>query len=416
MASTDPATFVTGRLADRVPEGASVTLRDALDLGRDRWLLVLRLADALLVSAVVEEGRGFRGAGVGEGVADTLLALTAGEREKGSFAFHRLGEIGSWTGERALEVDQSNESIVVGERAVVKRSIWMAPDNRRPIVVPAHLRAAGFTEMPIPLGCAVWRHDAGIAPIASIASYLPGARDGWDWYVELVERSIDDPSLDAVGPAATLGALTARLHVSLATPTDVLPAPSATASEEDATAWRRDAEDDLATALASIHGGEGERLREREGAIRDALSRVPLERTTAIPIHGDLHVGQFLRWRDGLAVSDLDGDPLGSGGLAGPAAKDVASLVQSLDHVGRIVERRRDVSVTGWIERASDRCLEAYRGELADRGGESLFDEELLAPLRVAQELHEFVYAARYAPDWRYVPDRSLEALLDARG
>ena len=416
VASTDPETFVTGRFGDRVPEGSSVTLRDALDLGRDRWLLVLRLADGLLVSAVVDEGEGFRRARVGDGVADTVLALTAAEQERGRFAFHRLGEISSWTGERALEVDQSNDSVVVGERAVVKRSIWMAPDNRRPLVVPAHLRAAGFTEMPNPLGCAVWRHDAGIAPIASIASYLPGARDGWDWYVELVERSIDDPSLDAVEPAAALGALTARLHESLATPTDVLPAPSAAATEEDMVAWRRDAEDDLATALASIDGDEGDRLREREDATRDALSRWPIRRTTAIPIHGDLHVGQFLRWRDGLAVSDLDGDPLGSGGLSGPAAKDVAALVQSLDHVGRIVERRRDVSVAGWIERASDRCLDAYRVELADRDAASLFDEELLAPLRVAQELHEFVYSARYDPDWRYVPDRSLAAILNAGG
>jgi predicted trehalose synthase len=40
------------------------------------------------------------------------------------------------------------------------------------------------------------------------------------------------------------------------------------------------------------------------------------------------------------------------------------------------------------------------------------FDEELLGPLRVAQELHEFVYAASYLPGWRYVPDRSLAALL----
>ena len=59
-------------------------------------------------------------------------------------------------------------------------------------------------------------------------------------------------------------------------------------------------------------------------------------------------------------------------------------------------------------------CLRAYREELADRGTGSLFDEELLGPFRVAQELHEFAYAASYLPSWQYVPDRSLAALLGA--
>jgi maltokinase len=133
---------------------------------------------------------------------------------------------------------------------------------------------------------------------------------------------------------------------------------------------------------------------------------------TTIPIHGDLHVGQFPRWRDGLAVPDLDGDPLGSGTLEGPPAKDVASLVRSLDHVGRIVEERRGVSVAAWIADASDQCLRSYRDELALHDAMSLFDEELLRPLRVAQEQHELVFAARCLPGWSYVPDRALPALL----
>ena len=412
VASTDAPTFVPGRLADRWPEGASVAVADALDLERGRWLLVLQVGDALLASPVVEDGHAFRRAGVGDGVAETLLQLAAAGRELASFSFRRVGEIGPWIGERAIDVDQSNESVVVGERAVVKRSVWMAPDNRRPIVLPEHLAAAGFTEMPAPLGHAAWRHGAGLAPVASVASYLPDARDGWDWYVELVDRSIDEASVDAVEPAAALGALTARLHSSLATPTGVLPAPSAAADEHDVAGWRRDAERDLEAALVSIDGEEGRRLHEQEEAIRAGLARLPIRKTTTIPIHGDLHVGQFLRWRDGLAVSDLDGDPLGPGGLTGPAAKDVASLIQSLDHVGRIVEQRRQMSTAAWIEDATRACLREYRAELGDGGAASLFDEELLAPFRIAQELHEFVYAAAYMPGWRSIPDRSLAALL----
>ena len=94
-------------------------MADALALGDRRWLLVLRVRDELLTSAVVEAGDAFRRAGAGDGVAEALLARSASGGEEGTFSFRRLGEIGAWTGERAIEVDQSNESIVVGERAVV---------------------------------------------------------------------------------------------------------------------------------------------------------------------------------------------------------------------------------------------------------------------------------------------------------
>ena len=387
-------------------------MADALALGDRRWLLVLQVRDELFTSAVVEEEDAFRRAGAGDGVAEALLTLTASGKEAGSFSFRSLGEIGSWTGERAIEVDQSNESIVVGERAVVKRSVRTAPDNRRPMLLPAHLSEAGFAEMPAPLGTLVWRHAGGMAPLASMAAFLADARDGWEWYVGIVDRSLEDPSIDAVAPAAALGALTARLHVGLATPTAVLPAPRAAAGNEMVAGWGRDAEHDLGFALTAIDGEEGERLRRAAPSIREELARLPVRPTTTIPIHGDLHVGQFLRWRDGLAVSDLDGDPLGIGALEGPPARDVASLVQSLDHVGRIVEQRRGVSLGAWIADASEQCLRSYRDELALRDAASLFDETLLRPFRVAQELHEFVYSATYLPRWRYVPDRALAALL----
>jgi maltokinase len=416
VASTDPLEFLPVRLAaDRQEPLGDPSLLDALDLGRGRWVLVLQTEPGLLTSAVVEEPEGFRRARAGDGVSEGLLAKIASDEGRGSFTFRRLGTIGPWSGERPIEVYQSNESVVVGDAAVVKRFVFTTAGNERPMMLPAHLVAGGFEEMPAPLGSAGWQHTDGVMSLASITTYLPDTRDGWDWYVELLERSIEDRSFDAVEPAAALGALTARLHTALATPTDVLPAPTAAAGADTVAGWRRSAEADLQSALSSIDGGEGSRLRERAAAIREELDELRSPETIAIPIHGDLHVGQFLRWRGGLVVSDLDGDPLGPGTLMGSPAKDVASLVQSLDHVGRIVERRRGGSLTGWIRDVSDACADAYRGELAALDASALFDEQLLRPLRVAQELHEFVYAARYSPTWRYVPDRALPAVLEER-
>jgi maltokinase len=413
MDSTDPAELLPARRtmgADAPVEVMKVL--DALDLGRGRLVLLLETSSGPLASAVVEEHDGFRRARAGDGVAEELLSWVATGDDLGRFAFRRLGPMGSWSGEQPIEVDQSNESIVVGGSAVVKRFVWIAPGNQRPSKLPAHLVAAGFEEIPAPLGNASWEHPDGVAPLVSIATFLSNARDGWDWYVELLERMLDDPGVEAVEPAVALGSITARLHVALATPTDVLASPIGTAGEEMVEGWRRDAEADLDAAL----GDEGSRLRENEQQIRTQLAEIRSSETVTIPIHGDLHVGQFLRWSGGLAVSDLDGDPLGPGTLAGPPVRDVASLVQSIDHVGRIVERRRGASVAGWIRDASDACVDSYRAELAARGSKSLFDERLLRPFRVAQELHELVYAARFLPDWRYVPDAALPALLEERG
>ena len=41
-------------------------------------------------------------------------------------------------------------------------------------------------------------------------------------------------------------------------------------------------------------------------------------------------------------------------------------------------------------------------------------DAALLQALRVAQELHEFLYAATHLQRWMYVPDAALPALLRA--
>jgi maltokinase len=388
---------------------------DALDLAHARWILVLEDPSGLLASAVVEDGEGFRRARSGDGVAEALLVRVATGDDLERFTFRRLGSLEPGLGERPIDVDQSNESIVVGDVAVVKRSVWMSLGNERPLKLPAHLVATGFREMPPPLGNASWEHPDGVAPLASITTYLPGARDGWDWYVELLDRLLDGAAVDAVEPAAALGAVTARLHAALATPSDVLPAPIATAGADLIDRWRRDCEADLDAALSSV-GGAGGRLGRSVERIRAELEEIRGDETITIPIHGDLHVGQFLRWPEGLAVSDLDGDPIRAGTLMGSPARDIASLVQSLDHVGRIVERRRGASLAGWIREASDACLDSYRAELDVRGSAPLFDERLLRPFRVAQELHEFVYAARFLPAWRYVPDAALPALLEEHG
>ena len=67
-----------------------------------------------------------------------------------------------------------------------------------------------------------------------------------------------------------------------------------------------------------------------------------------------------------------------------------------------------------WIARSRESFLAAYRAELGDRA--DLFDERIVRAFEVAQEVHEYVYAARYLPRWLYVPDASMPDLLAKHG
>jgi maltokinase len=99
--------------------------------------------------------------------------------------------------------------------------------------------------------------------------------------------------------------------------------------------------------------------------------------------------------------------------------RDRAALVRSVDHLGRIAQRRRDgrdADVEGWIARSVAALTEAYWEELAAHGRADLFDGRLLRPFEVAQEAHEYVYAARYLERWRYVPDLAMAAMFPAEG
>ena len=115
-------------------------------------------------------------------------------------------------------------------------------------------------------------------------------------------------------------------------------------------------------------------------------------------------------------MGDLDGNPLApiaARSASDSPARDVAAMARAIDHVGRVVARRRPArraAIDAWIATARAAFLEAYRGATDP----ALFDERLLGAFEVAQEAHEYVYAARFLPRWRYVPDAAMPDLLAA--
>ena len=227
----------------------------------------------------------------------------------------------------------------------------------------------------------------------------------------------------ALEPAADLGGIAARMHLALATPSDVLAEPLMAADESVADAWRLASLAVADEALSLTDGDEGARLRHRADAIRDELERLCQlgAGATMTRTHGDFHVGQVLEWEGGYAVIDFDGNPMASPAERGAfdtPMRDVAAFVRSIDHLGRVASKRRagrDADVERWISSSRDGFLGAYLRGLDGSNMPHLFDRELLRPLEVAQECHEYVYAARFLPRWRYVPDLAMRALVPVR-
>ncbi|MGH2631274.1 MAG: hypothetical protein ACRDHI_12075 [Actinomycetota bacterium] len=408
---------------------------DRLAVAAGVWLSVAALGGAFVVVPVADPDAPRR-AVAGDGAFAGLLSTMLEDRASGSFrgeAYLPPGHPDGGAGppplldggdERAIDVDQSNDSVIVGGSAVVKLFPLAAPGPQPGLDLPIHLASVGFPSHPAPLGALRWRSPGGDEVVLATASaYLPGARDGWVWYLERALRwldgTIDDPA--AFDPAPAMGRIAARMHAALGTPSPVIPDPVREADVATADAWRRSALGVAAQASALTPGDEGARLIVRTGPIRAALDELgDAVGTVTTRVHGDFHVGQVLEWERGYAVTDFDGDPMTPpaerAGFDTPV-RDVAAFMRSIDHVGRVASTRRlgrDVDVDAWIATSRAGFLDAYRHELEGLGAGASLDERLLRPLEVAQACHEFVYAARFLPRWLPVADRAMQALIPA--
>ena len=147
----------------------------------------------------------------------------------------------------AIGVDQTNESVIVGDAAVVKWATHLAAGaapgaaaNRRCCAT------AGFTGCPRRGDLVTWQPPDGAETlVASVDEYLPGAVDGWTWAVELVtSAAVTATPQSVITAAAEVGSLVAELHAALA----------ATATRrrrsQDAARWRAERCKTLETVCA----------------------------------------------------------------------------------------------------------------------------------------------------------------------
>lgn len=393
-------------------------------MGPPRCLAEISLTDALRLSVYGDaQGRtypvplaassaGVRRARPGEGASEALVALLAdGDRSIGDV------EVTSWhhspvAGEQAITVDQTNESVVVGGRAVVKWTV-LADEGPHPgPTLLAELSRNGFGGMPRPWGAVQWRPtDTTPRLLALVVEYLPGSVDGWSWLVNDLREAAGSNDPSAVRRAgAAVGTLVADFHRALSGTTR-----GSTAAESSSLTASGLA--DLERALSVTSGRAHDLLAGRADEVRAAWDALSIEATPLMRVHGDLHIGQVLRTGSTYALTDFDGNPVVPAATrvdVQPAASDVAGMSQSFTHAGFVVRRHHPhldperVALMATVARSA--FLDSYRAAMGDRA--ALLDERLLHPLVLRQVCREFTYAATHLPRWSYVPEAALPLLL----
>ncbi|MEO5633730.1 phosphotransferase [Gaiella sp.] len=397
-------------------EGGWLVLADVThaDGGIERYLLPTRIgSDGTLDEALPDDPLW----------PSLARAITAGAQlagVRGSFtavAGHLDGTPPA--GGRALTDDQSNTSIVLEERLVVKCYRRPRKGTHPEPELLAGLAQVGSKWAPA-FGGSLAHHDpGGEETLACVYSFVPGEPVGWERLIVRLrdllatdDRDARDALADEMG---ALGAAAAGLHVDLAAAFGIETTTSKDAYAAVAAA-RAQLDEALALATPELAATLGPRAESARGFISD-LDR--LTGAPAIRCHGDLHVGQFIASPSGPVVVDYEGEParpVHDRRRVGSPLRDLACLLLSFDHVAAAAARRLSFgsaleAAFAWSAEARGHAEHAYRDGIV---GSSLeFDSRLLRALEVEKECHEVIYAATVLPEWSYAPGLAIGRLLD---
>ena len=313
--------------------------------------------------------------------------------------------------ERRLRVEQSNTSVVLGDRLILKLYRLLEPGDNPDVEVSAFLTAAGFADTPAVEGSLEYRDDDGRHDTAAmLQAFVPSRGDAW---AAMLEALATDPGR-ATEMAAAVGTLTRALHAALASRPEDPGFPARSATAEEAAGWRASAERQLAQAVSAVSGAPHARLvalaPQLTARFADTFGAASGE-ATVTRIHGDYHLGQLLaRTEGGFAVIDFEGEParpMRERRAPSSPLRDVAGMLRSLDYAARTAaagDHAAGYDADGWLMAARAAYLGAY-------GGIGAGDQGLLDAFELEKACYEVRYEANNRPGWLWLPLAAVERL-----
>ena len=361
---------------------------------------------------------------------------------------------------KRIGAEQSNTSIAVGERMILKIYRRLEPGRNPEIEVGRFLtEEARFKNSPELFGWASLETGGEEMGLALLQRFVRNQGDAWSWSLDALKRGLETLDLIKEGGGASmeqafadyltlvdrLGQRTAELHLALATPTDDPAFASEPMRQEDVEAVASDAARYAERAFAALELA-GERAEEADRRAIAALQQARaqcnslIEKLRRIPpagaktrVHGDYHLGQVLVAQSDVVIVDFEGEPsrtLDERLAKASPLRDVAGMLRSFDYAAD--EGARDVvkrlahdphqteeSARAWRDLVSRRFLAAY--EPIARSGPGFVEDEtirrgLLRLHLLAKALYEIDYEANNRPDRISTPVRGVLELLAQSG
>jgi maltokinase len=331
-------------------------------------------------------------------------------RPSQAFPANLADEIGT----RRVQGEQSNTSVVFGDRLIMKVFRRLAEGLNPELEITRFLtehttfrgtpRLAGALEYyagnsGAPEGSA---DVVGMATLAVLQEYVPGARDGWRWLLDRLASG--NAALDAL---RRLGTRTAELHTALATPTPDPAFGTDPITLADVAAWAEAVRRQVVDAREAAHGRSLPDVPD-VGGPAGLGGLVGCVKTRH---HGDFHLGQTLAVDEGrdFTIIDFEGEPLRpleERRRKHTPLRDVAGMLRSIGYAAAssslaASERRR------WEADARAAYLTAYRAATSGARFVPESDDAFtraVAVLEVEKAAYEIVYEANNRPDWIEIP------------
>ena len=355
---------------------------------------------------------------------------------------------------RAIESERPYSTSLVDDQYVVRiyRNLEDGPNPE--IEIGRFLTdVAGFANTPALLGSVELIDGQRKCAVGVVHAFVSNQGDAWNVTASHLDRFVDEQRMLSeqsgeggdqspyLGYLSQAGRRIAELHMALASNgelPDFVPVPIRIG---DIKRWTGD----MLTRAESIFDAlvkRRDRLKETDRPLVDRLLelrptlherlKVLLPRGIdglSIRQHGDFHLGQMLIVKDDIFITGFEGEPgrpIGERRRKSPAARDVASLIRSIDYAATAaIERARRVvqddhgrlgaALDVWRDRATSEFLTAYRETIAPQRlwpSDPVAAEGLLTFFLLEKAFCEIEYELSYRPDWLRVPLTGMIRML----
>ena len=395
-----------------------------------------------------------------------LEAMRAGTRisgEGGEVSCHgndRLQAIEEFGEPRPLGVEQSNVSIVFGDKVILKLYRRLREGEQPDVEVARFLtETAKFANTPQYLGSIDYRPaGGGDITLAAAFEFVPNQGDAWSAVVDALQRDLDEVAIGAdeadekqpgngfrfpLNIGELLGRRTAELHRAFAVATDDPAFAAEPIEQRHLEAWVDAADAEAGDLLARLRTGrsllsaaaaeKADRLLGMEAALARRFGKW---RTIAAAglrtrIHGDYHLGQVLVARNDVMIIDFEGEPrrdLAERREKTSGLRDVAGMLRSFGYARATALGRHSENYPGaddraieragsWLEATNSAFLAAYMSGIAGSAilpADEAVVRELIDFFVMQKTVYEIGYELANRPDWIDIPlDGALSLLSD---